>query len=272
MENYLITQINIANHGVYPFSKLLMDRYNFTNYYNNELPCFFWGVLGEVDKINAHKSLKIVKFLTPSDCDVICSLINDENLFIITDPFIKEKGNYSFADLEFEYKNYDIFKPKTLGDKIYCYMRDPIEFQKKTMEEIQKKINYEIIYGGEVSNAQYYNSLETLKEDYYDKCFLSINLSSRHGYTTVRELGYMGIKTIMKSPYNFPSILQLKNTITNFDFKYMQHDQFEIIELINSESKKINTIQKSLNCHNINDEWLNVSFWKDKKYEKYTSG
>jgi hypothetical protein len=270
MGNNLIKQINIANHGVYPFSKDLIDRYDLTNYYNENLPCFFWGVIGETHKINNHKSLKIVKFLTPADCDVISCLINDENLFIINDPFIKEKKDYCFVDLEFEYKNYDIFKPKILGDKIYCYMRDSVEFQKNFLDEIQKKINYEIIYGGLISNAEYYDNLEALKKNYYDKCFLSINLSSRHGYTTVRELGYMGIKTIMKSPYNFPSIVQLKETITNIDYLHMQHNEDEIINLINLESKKINTLQKSLNCHNINDEWINVSFW-EKEYEKYTS-
>jgi hypothetical protein len=262
-----IKQINVANHGIFPFYDKLKNRYNFVDYNNNIDPCFFWGVLGEIDKINNHKGLKIVKFITPFDCSVIDLLNESDNLFIISDPHFITDKKFNFVNIEFETQNYEIFKPKLLGNKIYCYMRDVVEFQKKILENIQKKINYEIIYGGEIGNARYYDNIESLKINYYEKCFLSINLSSKHGYTTVRELGLMGIKTIMSSPYEFPSIIQLK--------KYIRHgntviiDEAEITEIINSEAKKINTIQCSMDPHNIKDEWLNIEFWENKLYEKY---
>jgi hypothetical protein len=263
----VINQINVANHGIYPFSDRLKKRYGFVDYYDINSPCFFWGGLGEIEKINYHRGLKIIKFITPSDCETLNDLENSDNLFIINDPLLKPIKNYKFANIEFEYQDYSIFKPKILGDKIYSYMRDPIEFQKNTIIEIQKKINYEIIFGGEVSNAKYYDTLENLKTNYYDKCFLSLNLSGKHGYTTVRELGLMGIKTVMSSPYKFPSIRQLKNysRIGN----QVNIDIDEIVQIIIDESKKIGVIQEGFNPHNINDEWLYVDFWEKNDYIKY---
>jgi hypothetical protein len=264
-----IKQINTAYHGIFPFYDKLKNKYDFIDYNNNMEPCFFWGALGEIDKINNHKVLKIVKFLTPLDCSVINLLNESDNLFIISDPHFITNKKFNFINIEFETQNYDIFKPKLLGDKIYCYMRDKVEFQKNILEKIQKKINYEIIYGGEVGDARYYNSIESLKNNYYDKCFLSINLSSKHGYTTVRELGLMGIKTIMNSPYEFPSIIKLERYIRNGNNVIIDED--EIISIIKNESKKINTIQCSMNPHNIKDEWINIEFWENKLYEKYRS-
>jgi len=266
-----IKQINVALHGVYPFSKRLKEKYGFVDYHNQDEPCFFWGCLGESHKINNHKGLKVVKFLTPSDCWSIDELEESENLYIINDPFIQTKKNFKYSSIEFEIGDYSLFEPKILGDKIYCYMRDTTEFRKDILNSIQKKINYEIIYGGLVGNATYFDTLENLKSEYYDKCFLSINLSSKHGYTTVRELGYMGIKTIMSSPYNFPSISQLKTYSRDYrgDGRTIIVDENEVIEKINYESKSIGKMGIKMNPHNINDKWLNVDFWVSGEYIKY---
>ena len=51
----------------------------------------------------------------------------------------------------------------------------------------------------------------------------------------------------------------------------MSFDEDEIIYHINNESKKIGTIQDSMNPHNIKDEWINTNFWLYNEYEKYTS-
>lgn len=77
---------------------------------------------------------------------------------------------------------------------------------------------------------------------------MSLNLGGEGGMTTVRELAYMGRKTICNSLYKFPSLIPYR-------------DQNDIIELINEESKKIGTIQPSIISHNINNEWLYTDFW-----------
>jgi hypothetical protein len=266
-----IKQINVAQHGVYPFSSRLKKKYDLEDYTNIHDPCFFWGVIGEIDKINSHKGLKIVKFLTPHDCGLINELKNSDNLYVVSDPFFETQTNYNFVNIEFEYSDFSIFQPKILGDKIYCYMRDPLEFRKDILYRIQKKINYEIIYGGEVRDARYYESLEDLKTKYYDKCFLSINLSSKHGYTTVRELGCMGIKTIMYSPYSFPSIIQLdyfERDLKGYG-STIKIDEDEIIDKINKESYNIGKISNRMDPHNIKDEWIYVDFWEKNEYIKY---
>jgi hypothetical protein len=266
-----IKQINVAEHGVFPFSHRLKERYGFEDYTDINEPCFFWGVIGEIHKINNHQGLKIVKFLTPSDCQLINQLKNSENLFIINDPFFNTHIDFNFANIEFEFSDFSIFQTITLGDKIYCYMRDPLEFRRDILDNIQRKINYEIIYGGEVRDAKYYDTLEYLKKKYYDKCFLSINLSSKHGYTTVRELGCMGIKTIMYSPYNFPSIIQLNYFERDFNGNgsTIKVNEDEIIEKINKESNNIGEMGNRMDPHNINDEWLFVDFWKKNEYIRY---
>ena len=38
-------------------------------------------------------------------------------------------------------------------------------------------------------------------------------------------------------------------------------DDDDIIRLINLEAKKIGTIQPAMDCHNVNDEWLDCDFW-----------
>jgi hypothetical protein len=266
-----IKQINVAEHGVFPFSHRLKKRYDLEDYTDINEPCFFWGVIGETNKINNHRGLKLVKFLTPSDCELINELNDCDNLYIVSDPFFETEKPYKFASIEFEFSDFSIFQPTTLEDKIYCYMRDPLEFRKDILLRIQKKINYEIIYGGEVRDARYYETLEDLKTKYYDKCFLSINLSSKHGYTTVRELGCMGIKTIMWSPYKFPSIIQLDYFERDLkgNGSTIRVDEDEIVDKINKESYIIGNINHRMDPHNIKDEWLYVDFWKKNEYIKY---
>ena len=48
--------------------------------------------------------------------------------------------------------------------------------------------------------------------------------------------------------YKYPSIIGYK-------------DDEDLINQINQESKKINTIQPSINAHTIGDEWLNIEWW-----------
>ena len=258
-----IEQFNVANHGIHPFKKNLMSRYDFKEYHNPDLPCFFFGGLGEIEKINNHRGLKVVQFITPFDCTVANQLIDGPNLFVVDDPNIDPNLVFKRKKIKMEFKDYSLFQPKILQNKIYCYMRDKEEFKFSNVQNIQKKIDFEIIFGG-LSNypstpAELYSPIEFLKENYYDKCFLNINFSSKHGYVTVRELGLMGIKTLMYTPYDFPSIIKIRNLTGHPHFVIPDED--EVVELINIESKKIGTIQTSINPHDIKDEWLLSDFW-----------
>ena len=78
----------------------------------------------------------------------------------------------------------------------------------------------------------------------------------------------MGIKTVMRSPYKFPSIIGLKNY--SREGSQVKIDIDEIVDIINDESKKIGFIQKQINPHNVKNEWIKTDFWYEKKYEQYS--
>ena len=87
------------------------------------------------------------------------------------------------------------------------------------------------------------------KTNFYDKSFININLSVYNGLQSMIELAYMGRKTIANFHRHFECVINYK-------------DDDHILELIEKESKKIGTIQPSINVHTANDDWLNVDWWK----------
>ena len=94
--------------------------------------------------------------------------------------------------------------------------------------------------------------MEFLIENYYRKCFLNLNFSQGHGMTTTREFSLMGVKTLtFENPYPYKSLIKCK-------------DVDEVIENIKNESKKINTIQTSINPHTTGKDWLELDYWIKK--------
>lgn len=69
------------------FKKGLMDKWSLTDYYDINSPCLFFGVNSQIDKINQHNGIKIIHFISPSDCYYANSL-SKENLFFFYDPHI----------------------------------------------------------------------------------------------------------------------------------------------------------------------------------------
>ena len=249
-----ITQASIAESVIF-FKEGLFDKWKFEEYHNENNPCLFFGVDYQVEKINNHKGLKIVYIISPYDSKFLTKLINSENLYIINSPYLDYKRTYKIKNIEIELKDYSMFQPNKMGDKVYSYIgwewrKD--EFKLDQLKEIQKNINYEIVYGIR-PGINHFHNITNHKSEFYDNCFVNLNLSKGTGMTTVRELGLMGRKTIMNTGYNFPSILKYKDTE-------------DIINLINKESVKIGTIQDSINCHNVGEEWLETDFWTNETY------
>jgi hypothetical protein len=248
----IIDQFSSARHGV-PHDQRLKQRWNFKDYYDVNKPCFFWGIIGEEHKINAHKGLKVVAGITPLDCTYAKRLVNSDNLYFWDDVHLDAGPEYKRKNVRPEIKDYSMFQPNLLGDKIYAYMRDPHEFKLSTLQRIQKRINYEFIFTNLPNyEVQYYIPIEKMKELYYDKCFLNVNLSGRVGFTTIIELAHMGRKTICNTPYTyFNSLISFK-------------DEDDIVRIINEESRKIGTIQPAMNCHTTGEEWIRIDFWTGK--------
>ena len=239
------------------FKQNFMKRWGLVPYSNPNLPCVFFGANQNSTRIQAHKSHKIVIFGSANDMIDFNIVKNTENLFCICPPNPKIPESVICKDLTIEIKDYSIFKPTPLGDKIYVYTGFKNGYghpwNLKLINQIQNKIDYEIITTNHLEKKDYL-PIEKLKSEYYDNCFVSLNLSGNHGMTTVRELGLMGRKTIINSKrYKYPCMIPYDN-IEN------------LIEIINLETQKIGTIQPSIDSHTMTtDEWLNTDYWDSLK-------
>jgi predicted O-methyltransferase YrrM len=236
------------------FKENFIKKYNLLEYEDLQKPTLFFGLANHEDVINSHKGLK---FLLPASPLDIPKLKNYENTFFICSDDYPLPQTVNRKSLTPQIKDYSIFTPNPLGDKVYLYsgFKNGWDLSDSNLvNEIQKRISYEIITTSHLSLTDYYD-LTYLKRNYYDRSFINLNLTNFHGLSTVIELGLMGRKTIIKrSPVT---------SIQRIDFpNFMYYETVEdIITIINEESKKIGTTQPSIQAHNVGDEWLNLSFW-----------
>tara|TARA_R110000868_G_scaffold84_2_gene835 strand:+ start:4522 stop:5289 length:768 start_codon:yes stop_codon:yes gene_type:complete len=239
------------------FKEKFLSNNNLIDYYDDTEPSVFFGASESSSLINKHKGYKIILPCHPTDYP---SIQNYENtLFVCSDNYTL-LTNVIRKSITPKIKNYDLFKPNPLGDKIYFYSGFKSKYDlfngtiKDTIREIQKYVDYEIITTDHFDINNYYD-IEFLKTNYYDKCFLNLNLTKGAGFSTVIELGLMGRKTIFNNPHS--------NNIQRMEFPNFIHynDIEDIIKIISDESKKIGTIQDPIDAHNVGDEWLNLDFW-----------
>jgi len=235
------------------FKERFLKKYDLVEYHDPNEPAPFYGASESSNFINGHNSYKIILPSTPND---IPKLNNYNNTFLICSDNFQLPKNVIRKSITPRLKNYDVFKPNKLGDKIYFYsgFKDGWNLKNGMINEIQKRINYEIITTNHSKINDYYD-IEYLKSNYYDKCFLNINLTNGHGMSTVIELGLMGRKTIFRNPN--------KNNFQRIEFESLISYETldDIVNIINDESKKINTIQESIDVHNVDDEWLYIDYW-----------
>jgi len=256
-----ILQAHVAG-SINFFKKKFLSTYNLTEYNNPNKPAIFFGAEESSELINKHNSYKIILPCRPEDIPKISDYKN--TIFICSDNYILPE-NVIRKSLTPRIKNYDIFKPNQLGDKIYFYsgFRNGNNWWPHFIDDLRKKIDYEIITTNH-NNLNDYYTIEYLKENYYDKSFLNINFTPGNALSTVIELGLMGRKTIFKPV--------IKNNIQRLEFPnfiYLPQDKLgftqdsidDVVKIINEESKKIGSIQQPIDAHNINDEWLDLDFW-----------
>jgi len=237
------------------FKKGLMDKWKLKEYNDINKPCLFFGTNKILEDIKKHKGFKLI-YPVDRACIHINTLVGIKNLIVIDRPFIKLSKEIKKVACEFDIKDYSNFKPNVLGDKIYIYLGSKLRAKGLgfyRIDEIQKKINFQIIYTIR-NNIENYLSIEKIKSEFYDKCFLNLNLSEYcSGLTTAIELARMGRKTIM-------------NTNMNYDFLLPYKTNEDIVRIINKESEKIGTIQPEIISSCVEDEWTNVDYWFSKLY------
>lgn len=247
-----LTQASVSS-GIAFFKKNFLSHWGLKDYYDINQPCVFFGAWSQSQLIQNHQSYKIIIASSPTDFPNWDIVTNTENLFIVNSLNNNNlPKNIICKNVTIEFKDYSLFQPNIIGDKIYSYTGFKNGWYKHLnvdkLKEIQKHIDYEIITTDHHTIQDYYD-IEYLKSNYYDKCFLNLNLSEGNGLTTVIELGLMGRKTIMNENfYKYPQIISY-------------NDDEDIINLIKKESKKINTIQPSINAHTVGNEWLDIEWW-----------
>jgi hypothetical protein len=241
------------------FKEGLKKRWKLTDYHSENEPCLFFEVGGNEERINNHKSFKLVYPVNINCLRSFKNLKPSTNLVILDRACIPVPSMFNRFTGEFEIKDYSLFKPKPLGDKIYAYIGQPSRrkmspsgFKYEMIKNIQSNIEKEIIIA-EFPSLKDYMDIKSVKSKFYDKCFLNLNFSDEAGLTSVIELAYMGIKTITNNKSNWDCMIQ-------YDEKnYLQ----SIIEIIEKESIKIGTTQPPINVHTLNDNWQDVSFWEN---------
>jgi hypothetical protein len=247
-----IGQAYVSSHVSF-FKNSFLKRNGLIDYCATNLPSIFFGARGSSDIINKHTGYKIILPATPNDYPDLNNY--DKTIFICSDDYQLPNGVIR-KSLTPEIKDYSLYKPSVMGDKIYIYsgFKNGWNHYSDLIKEIQKRVDFEIVTTNH-SDITDYHSPEFLKEEYYDKCFINLNLTDGNGLGTTIELGLMGRKTIFKN--------KTINSIQRLDFpNFISYETIEdIVNIINNESKKIGTTQPPINAHNVGDEWLNLDFW-----------
>jgi hypothetical protein len=246
------TQAHVASTLKF-FKNNFLSKYNLEEYHDVNAPAIFFGLRDSTELIKRHRGYKLLIPCTPIDYPRVAA--DSRSFFMCDDNYTLPEGIIR-KSLTPEIKDYSFFKPSVMGDKIYSYsgFKNGWSHGLSFVREIQKNIDFEIITTAHLNLKDYYD-IEYLKSNFYDKCFLNLNLTKGNALSTTIEMGLMGRKTIFKD------ITQ--NSIQRIGFpNFIYYENMEdIVRIINEESKKIGTIQPSIDAHNIGDEWLDLDFW-----------
>lgn len=241
------------------FKKGFMDKWGFEEYTDPTRPAVFLGLYSpeDIQIFKNHKSYKILHFggndFHPSQIEIVK---NSPNTFLVGYGWLGEgllKNNLSYKEIIIPLKSYDEFIPTPLGENIYIYKglhgNRPEYFK---WDEVIKPLQQ--FFGEDRIIYTEFKSIEELKKDYYNNCFVYVKTNDRGGSTTMWELGHMGRKTISFNQGNLPNVLNF-NTLD------------DIIQHIMEESTKIGTIQEEVAKQTYDvminsDKWLNIDYYE----------
>jgi hypothetical protein len=233
------------------FEKGLINRWNLKPYTDPTQPTLFFGSAGLLDTIQNHKGFGIVYPVDQTEVR-LNEIPAMKNIVVLDMSFVSISDSWNKYKGEFQFKDYTSYKPNKLGDCIYTYHMPWHTSPNITslLNIIQSETKYKIIYPS-IQNINQFLSEEELKQEYYDRCFVNLNITEANGLTTTRELAMMGRMTISN---------------VNMDYKcFIPYNSVEsILDLIEIEATKIGTIQPSIDVHTLGDEWMDVNFWKNK--------
>jgi hypothetical protein len=239
----------IVSKSLNKFSDRIKINYMLSDYYDNSLPCLFFGIYNVTD-LNHFLNHKGDRYIIWGGSDINMEIKHHANIINLIK---KERVNYHFAismdikkrldNLSFENKfvNFNLvdeslFKPvKCYGNKIYVYNgtnkgREEI-YGKKYYLEVQKRIpEFEFIFSNKM-NKTYEEMPEIYKE-----CFIGLRLTKHDGNAnTVQEMKSMNIPVVHNGDDD--NSLSWNNT-DDIELRI----RYRNIELFNKYIKKFNKI------------------------------
>lgn len=241
------------------FGEPFKAKWNLTEYHDKTKPAVFLG-LGTKDdiiKLRNHESYSIIIWAGGEFTPELVSYVHSIPLTIqvgygwMVNTYKQLKVPYT--ELYIPIKDYSMFHPSPLGDKIYVYKgihgNRSSYFQWDSI--VQPLINY---YGQDRIIYTSFQPIDKLINEYYNNSFIYVKPNDKGGSTTMWELGLMGRRTISNNQGNIPSVLNY-NSVN------------DIITHINNEMQYIGTIQYDVS-NNINNtliqtnNWLNLDFYE----------
>lgn len=256
MESGQINQVRVSN-SLSHFKESFSNKWELKTYYNPNEPAIFFGLYLKEDWeiLKNHKSYALIVW-GGNDQSVdsfkrVKELCKDR---LLGSPAYRPSMikifnsiQYPFMEMKLPLKDYSIFKPTKLGDKIYVYngwkysRNDYFKWESDIKPVIKEFGEERVIF---TKNQK----IEDLIENYYKKSFVFIKPEPKGGSTTMWEMGHMGIKTISKGQGNLPHVIDYK-------------DRDHLIDLIKKEECKINTIQEGL-ANLVSKQLYSSSNWK----------
>lgn len=251
-----ITQCYISE-SIKLFADGFRKRWNLLEYTDIHSPCIFMGVYSDSDikTIKDHTSFKLIKF-TGADSINISKLNDSINLYITANEILRKNLSETLFPVKYlttPNKDYSKFSSYKLGGQIYCFLRQNGEnlHVNNSYDVLQQLIKY---FGKhKFLLGRHGNTMETMIEEYYKKCFINLQLNPIAGFTSALEMAHMGRMNISNHPA--PFCLSYK-------------DKYDIMDLIECESKKIGTIQNEV-CESVkaymhnSDDWLHTEYWQN---------
>lgn len=196
----MITQCKFSD-SVKFFEKEFIKRWGLKPYNNIYDSCIFFGTYSQkdVDIIKNHKGFRVVRDTNGNRLDYFNQFMGVKNLIIngkIEYPNIKKYKNIlNINTVRISIKDFSLFKPVPLGNKIYCYIGNEKNKQiygYSFAKEIEQQVDFEFIYGENKYDINY------IYENFYKQCFINLNLGiyGTSGLTTALEMAYMGMEML----------------------------------------------------------------------------
>jgi len=259
-----ISQVYVSEGVERNFGEGFRNHWKLKKYFDPNLPSVFFGVYTKSDRLvlKKHRSTSIVIFggsdLTRTESiNLVKSLVDSGKSFTFAYPghFSKylHDNKIKHKQLHLAVKNYSLFKPSKLGDKIYVYRGiDSGKDDYYKWNDIAPILSEN--FGPSSILHTNNQSQESLISNFYEKCFVYIKPNPRGGCTTMFELGTMGRKTIGKGHSNLGNFIEYSNTQ-------------DLIDLIKIESQFVGKVREDVSLTTINSfigpEWLDLEFWKN---------